>query len=60
MSRRVTFVVGVLALIVALIIFNIVHLAFEEFGQITQMIGFSCLAVTFISVRKHGKKKVKN
>src|SRR3989344_783524 len=43
-----------------LFVLYVMHPAFEEYGEIMQLIGYLGLAITFISVKKYGKKKVKN
>lgn len=43
-----------------LFVLSCVHPAFDEYGEVVQLLGFVGLALTFILVRKHGKKKIKN
>ena len=40
--------------------FYLIHPTFDVYGEILQLLGYLGLAITFISVKKHGKKKIKN
>ena len=51
---------AIIAISHLLFMFYLIHPTFDVYGEILQLLGYLGLAITFISVKKHGKKKIKN